>query len=153
MDGASCHLLRSDWWLARSARLTPHDWERLVRHADERVRLGLLHNPYAPLEMIEALAWQELLRDGNVTQVLIESASSRQVSADVRREVASWVVWEVWAVLLHNPNLPDDVLSHVAGYDPGEALLRDEYRYLKSRAKEILAERAKVAQKDDGRTP
>jgi hypothetical protein len=153
MDGGLLQRPHSDWWRARYASLSPHDWERLLNHADERLRLGLLHNPYAPRAAVEALAWQELFRDGNMTRVLIEVASSRLVSADVLREVASWRVWEVWAVLLHNPNLPDDVLGHIAQWDHGDAMLRREYQYLRSRAKEILAERAKVVKKEVGRAP
>lgn len=151
MDGGKLHP-RSAWSQARQGALIGNLlW--LSTHPDVEVRLGLLENRCFPWAEADALARRELVSGMHRERVCIEVVRSRQVSSALILQVMECREWEVWAVALHNPNIPDAALQLVVDFAHPDPDVQREFQYLKSRAKEILAERAKVAKKEDGRVP
>lgn len=149
MDGTDYAIRSGDWSEARRTRCVGRQLV-LALHPDLEVRLGLLQNSNITTAEADRVARGELERGGNVTRVLIEVARGRQVSAAVLLDVFTWKVWEVWAVLLHNPNCPREALDGIASFTSNDAAVVREYAYLVSRAKEIIKERARA---EPGRTP
>lgn len=149
MDGTDYATRPGDWSEARRT-LCAARRKALASHPDPGVRLGLLENPSVTTAEADGVAREELDREGDQTRVLIEVARSRKVSAAILLEVFSWKVWEVWAVLLHNPKCPREVLDGIASFTSNDAAVVREYSYLVSRAKEIIKEYARA---EPGRTP
>ncbi len=145
MDGSDYPQSPHDWSLARTATERPV-LLRLARHPDRGVRLGLLHNILVDPPWADAIARLELKSAGNeLPLVRREVARSRRVSPELLCEVALCGEWEVWAIVLHNPECPHTVLEIIVSFTSADAAVVREYAYLVSRAKEIIKERAKAA--------
>ncbi len=151
MDGGKLHP-RSAWSQARQGALLSNLlW--LSTHPDVEVRLGLLENRCFPWAEADALARRELSCGMHHERVRIEVVRSRQVSPALILEVMQCREWEVWAVALHNPNIPDEALQLVVDFTHHDPGVEREFQYLKGRVKEVRAERANAAKKEAGRAP
>jgi len=143
MDGLGRLYRESPWSRAR------HGWVltnllHLSTHPDVEVRLGLLENANFPTQEADKLARRELASGQNIERVHIEVARSRRVSPELLCEVVQCREWEVWAVVLHNPNCPDEALNTIAAFRSVEPAVVREYAYLVARAKEILKDRSRA---------
>lgn len=152
MDGLGrLHPVRA-WSEARRGRVVTN-LLHLSTHPDVEVRLGLLENECLPPPEADALARRELASGMHQERVRIEVVRSRQVSPALILEVMQCGEWEVWAVALHNPNIPDAALQLVVDFTHQDPGVEREFQYLKGRVKEVRAERANAVKKETGRAP
>lgn len=144
----------------------PHDWGRARRadclqaiahyryHPELSVRLGLLENSNVSTELADAVALTELrgaVDAEALAYVRREVARSKRVSSTTHELVAQTGEWEVWALLLNNPNRPLSVIQAIAEFSSDNPAVALDHAYQVSRAKEILKERGR--DEENGRTP
>lgn len=142
MDVVAVSISHHDWGRARRTG-DPKEIARLRHHPDLSVRLGLLENPHVSTEMADAVALEELRVTPNeaaLMRVYYEIARSRRVSEELLWIAVKSEVWEVWAILLHNPQTPKEVLERIAAFTSEDEEVQKEFTYLIKRAKERLEE-------------